>query len=70
MALDKPYLDIPGTTIFDADQRLLAEPVLHVADEGRQPRPDCTSSTGVVDRHWRAQAQSSRVLRPALRNID
>ena len=20
MALDKPYLDVPGTTIFDADQ--------------------------------------------------
>ena len=40
MAIDKPYLDVPGTTVFDADQSrhgLLAQPVLHVAHVGRQP---------------------------------
>ena len=39
--IDKPYTDIPGTTVFDADrsrQGLLAQPVLHVADARRQPR--------------------------------
>ena len=31
MALDKPYSDIPGTTVFDADQSLRAL-VGHLAD--------------------------------------
>ena len=37
MALDKAFTEIPGTTVFDAEQSrkgLLAQPVLHVADEG------------------------------------
>ena len=42
MALDKPYSDIPGTVVFDAEQSRKGywlEPVLHVANEGREPRP-------------------------------
>ena len=41
MALPKEYDDLPGTMVFDADQRargLPSEHVLHVADEGGEPR--------------------------------
>ena len=41
MALDKQFKDIPGTIDLRRRaiaQRLLAQPVLHVADEGGEPR--------------------------------
>ena len=41
MPLDKPYLDVPGTTIFDAEQSRKGYHLNQFCmslDEGREPR--------------------------------
>jgi protocatechuate 4,5-dioxygenase alpha subunit len=65
MALDKPYLDIPGTTIFDAEQSrrgLLAEPVLHEPDEGREPARFKANERAYLDEWPMNEAQKQAVL--------
>ncbi len=42
MAVEKPYADIPGTTVFDADQSRKGywlNQFCMSLDEGREPRP-------------------------------
>ena len=51
MALDKPYTDVPGHD--DLRRRHVApglspEPVLHVPDEGGEPRPPSRPTSALI----------------------
>ena len=67
MALDKPYKQVPGTTIFDAEQSaqgVSPQPVLHVADEAREPRAATSPTSEAYLDEWpltrRAEAGAAR----------
>jgi protocatechuate 4,5-dioxygenase, alpha chain len=65
MALDKPYKDVPGTIIFDAEQvaqRLLAQPVLHEPDEGREPDRFKADERAYLDEWPMTEEQKQAVL--------
>ena len=68
MALDKEeFTEIPGTVVFDmrtVAQRLLAQPVLHVADEGREPHALQGQRRAYLDEWRMSEEQKQAVLAP------